>query len=56
MTDFVLPDIQEGLENLVKMQQHFTLDADEESEQQTEDVKEGNEIKEGTKVSADKNV
>ena len=53
MTDFVLPDIQEGLENLVKMQQHFTLDADEESEQQTEDVKEGNEIKEGTKVSSD---
>ena len=56
MTDFVLPDIQDGLENLVEMQQHFTLDADEEREQQTEDVKEGNEIKEGTKVSADKNV
>ena len=56
MTDFVLPDIQDGLENLVEMQQHFTLDADEESEQQTEDVKEGNKIKEGTKVSADKNV
>ena len=56
MTDFVLPDIQEGLENLVEMQQHFTLDADEEREQQTEDVKEGNKIKEGTKVSADKNV
>ncbi|MEC7887177.1 MAG: tetratricopeptide repeat protein [SAR324 cluster bacterium] len=56
MTDFVLPDIQEGLGNLVEMQQHFTLDADEEREQQTEDVKEGNEIKEGTKVSSDKNV
>ena len=56
MTDFVLPDIQDGLENLVEMQQHFTLDADEEREQQTEDVKEGNKIKEGTKVSADKNV
>ena len=56
MTDFVLPDIQDGLENLVEMQQHFTLDADEEREQQTEDVKEGNEIKEGTKVSSDKNV
>jgi len=53
MTDFVLPDIQDGLENLVEMQQHFTLDADEEREQQTEDVKEGNEIKEGTKVSSD---
>ena len=52
MTDFVLPDIQDGLENLVEMQQHFTLDADEEREQQTEDVKEGNEIKEGTKVSS----
>ncbi|MDP6211073.1 MAG: peptidase C14 caspase catalytic subunit p20 [SAR324 cluster bacterium] len=56
MTDFVLPDIQDGLENLVEMQQHFTLDADEEREQQTEDVKEGNEIKEGTKVSSEKNV
>ena len=56
MTDFVLPDIQDGLENLVEMQQHFTLDADEEREQQTEDVKGGNEIKEGTKVSSDKNV
>jgi len=56
MTDFVLPDIQDGLENLVEMQQHFTLDADEEREQQTEDVKEGNKIKEGTKVSGDKNV
>ena len=56
MTDFVLPDIQDGLENLVEMQQHFTLDANEEREQQTEDVKEGNEIKEGTKVSSDKNV
>ena len=56
MTDFVLPDIQDGLENLIEMQQHFTLDADEEREQQTEDVKEGNEIKEGTKVSSDKNV
>jgi len=56
MTDFVLPDIQDGLEYLVEMQQHFTLDADEEREQQTEDVKEGNEIKEGTKVSSDKNV
>ena len=56
MTDFVLPDIQEGLENLVEMQKHFTLDADEERKQQTEDVKEGNKIKEGTKVSADKNV
>ena len=53
MTDFVLPDIQDGLENLVEMQQHFTLDANEEREQQTEDVKEGNEIKEGTKVSSD---
>jgi len=53
MTDFVLPDIQDGLENLIEMQQHFTLDADEEREQQTEDVKEGNEIKEGTKVSSD---
>ena len=52
MTDFVLPDIQDGLENLIEMQQHFTLDADEEREQQTEDVKEGNEIKEGTKVSS----
>ena len=52
MTDFVLPDIQDGMENLVEMQQHFTLDADEEREQQTEDVKEGNEIKEGTKVSS----
>ena len=56
MTDFVLPDIQDGLENLVEMQQHFTLDANEEREQQTEDVKEGNEIKEGTKVSSEKNV
>ncbi|MEC9460026.1 MAG: tetratricopeptide repeat protein [SAR324 cluster bacterium] len=56
MTDFVLPDIQEGLENLVEMQKHFKLDADEERKQQTEDVKEGNKIKEGTKVSADKNV
>tara|TARA_X000001036_G_scaffold425928_1_gene452730 strand:- start:224 stop:2023 length:1800 start_codon:yes stop_codon:yes gene_type:complete len=56
MTDFVLPDIQDGLENLIEMQQHFTLDANEEREQQTEDVKEGNEIKEGTKVSSDKNV
>ena len=56
MTDFVLPDIQDGLENLIEMQQHFTLDADEEREQQTEDVKEGNEIKEGTKVSSEKNV
>jgi len=53
MTDFVLPDIQDGLENLIEMQQHFTLDANEEREQQTEDVKEGNEIKEGTKVSSD---
>ena len=56
MTDFVLPDIQDGLENLIEMQQHFTLDANEEREQQTEDVKEGNEIKEGTKVSSEKNV
>ena len=56
MTDFVLPDIQDGLENLIEMQQHFTLDANEEREQQTEDVKEGNKIKEGTKVSSDKNV
>ena len=53
MTDFVLPDIQEGLENLVEIQQHFTLETDKESGQQTEDVKEDNGIKEDSKEAVD---
>ena len=39
LTDFVLPDIQEGLENLVEMQQHFTIVVDEVNDLQTVDVK-----------------
>ncbi|MDE0792224.1 MAG: tetratricopeptide repeat protein [SAR324 cluster bacterium] len=56
LTDFVLPDIQEGLEILVEMQQHFTLDTDEVNEQQTADVKKEGEFKEESKKSATKNV
>ncbi len=56
LTDFVLPDIQEGLENLVEMQQHFTIVVDEVNDLQTVDVKKEDEFEEESKESAeDKN-
>ena len=51
LTDFVLPDIQEELGYLVEIQQHFTPEKDQESEQQTEDV---TEVKADSNESADK--
>jgi len=51
LTDFVLPDIQEELGYLVEIQQHFTPETDQESEQQTEDV---TEVKADSNESADK--
>ena len=56
LTDFVLPDIQEGLEILVEMQQHFIPDMDEVNEQQTADVKKEDEFKDDSKDSGTKNV
>lgn len=35
MTDFVLPDIKEGMENLIEMQQHFVDDKDEVDQEQS---------------------
>ena len=49
MTDFVLPDIQDGLENIVEMQQQFAPVPVEHSDQQNEDVNEDNEIKKASK-------
>jgi len=51
LTDFVLPDIQEELGYLVEIQQHFTPETDQDSEQQTEDV---TEVKADSNESADK--
>jgi tetratricopeptide (TPR) repeat protein len=53
LTDFVLPDIQEGLLNLVEMQQHFTIDKGEVNDLQTADVKKENEFEEESKESTE---
>ena len=52
MTDFVLPDINEGMEKLKDMQQHFAVVVDEESDEQADEEK-GNEVKEETKEQAE---
>ena len=52
LIDFVLPDIQEGLEILVEMQKYFTLDTGEVDEQQTANVKKEDEFKEESDVTA----
>ncbi len=49
MTDFVLPDIQDELENIVEMQQQFAPVPVEHSDHQNEDVNEDNEIKKASK-------
>ena len=48
MTDFVLPDINEGMEKLKDMQQLFAVVMDEESDEQADEEK-GNEVIEETK-------
>ena len=53
LTDFVLPDIQEGLLNLVEMQQHFTIDKGEVNDLQTADVKKENEFEKESKESTE---
>ena len=52
MTDFVLPDINEGMEKLKDMQQLFAVVVDEESDEQADEEK-GNEVKEETKEQAE---
>ncbi|HIO10223.1 MAG TPA: peptidase C14 caspase catalytic subunit p20 [Deltaproteobacteria bacterium] len=52
MTDFVLPDINEGMEKLKDMQQLFAVVMDEESDEQADEEK-GNEVKEETKEQAE---
>ena len=52
MTDFVLPDINEGMEKLKDMQELFAVVMDEESDEQADEEK-GNEVKEETKEQAE---
>jgi len=52
MTDFVLPEIKEGLEKLYEMQQHFAVVPDEESEKEDDDD-DVTETKEETKENDD---
>ena len=47
MSDFVLPDVKEGIENLIDMQQHFAEEKDEtDYEKKSEEIQE----KEDTKL------
>ena len=46
MSDFVLPDVKEGIENLIDMQQHFAEEKDEtDHEKKSEEIKENEDTK-----------
>ena len=53
LTDFVLPDIQEELENLVEIQHHFTTDINEVKDLQSPDIKKEDIFEEESKESVD---